>query len=187
VLPRPPTPDPASLPSGHVTAAVSLAVAAAVLAPARLRPLAVAAGGALSAIVGVGVVASGAHRTSDVVASGLLCIAWAAVIRAGAALADRRPAGAASGGVPWPALGAAVILWLPAVATLAAFVVAALIGTPLPEGTSDEGFYAVAWPVAATAPAAAVTTIVYLGLDPVAGLGPDSEARPSPAAAARGA
>jgi membrane-associated phospholipid phosphatase len=84
-------PSPDSYPSGHTTAAASLAVALVLVVPARMRPLAAAIGAALAVAVGVGLVVMKAHYPSDV-AGGLLVVAsWA--FAAAAALRLIRPRG----------------------------------------------------------------------------------------------
>ncbi len=169
-LDRVPDTEPAGMPSGHATAAIALAVAVAVLVPPRARIAAVAAGGLVAGLVGLGIVAGNSHRPADIVGAGLLCIAVAAAARAIGRAAGQAPPAPPEWRTPG-AVVAAVVLWAPAMATLAAFAVAVALGTDLPAGTSDAGFYAVAWPVAATAPAAAVVTVVCLGLDPTGGAG----------------
>jgi membrane-associated phospholipid phosphatase len=69
---------PAFYPSGHATAAVSLALAAYLAAPDAHRTAVAAAGVALSALFGCAVVASGTHTPSDVLGAFLLAGAWAA-------------------------------------------------------------------------------------------------------------
>jgi membrane-associated phospholipid phosphatase len=84
-------PSPTSYPSGHTTAAASLAVALVLVVPARMRPLAAAVGAAFTVSVGVGVVVVKAHYPSDV-AGGLLVVAsWG--LAAVAALRSIRPRG----------------------------------------------------------------------------------------------
>jgi len=69
-----------SLPSAHATAAFALSVAVVVLWPARLRTAGVAALLALATSGAVASVVTWAHRPSDVVASGLLVAALAALL-----------------------------------------------------------------------------------------------------------
>jgi membrane-associated phospholipid phosphatase len=57
---------PGSFPSGHATAALTLALCAALAAPARLRPLVIAAGAALAAAVSYAIVSLGWHSPSDI-------------------------------------------------------------------------------------------------------------------------
>lgn len=86
-----------SFPSGHTTAAVSLAAAAVVIATPRLRPPAIAAGALFSLAIGVAMMIIYAHYPSDVLGGYLVGAAWcfgtAAVVqmrRGPQAQADRR-------------------------------------------------------------------------------------------------
>jgi membrane-associated phospholipid phosphatase len=86
---------PPAFPSGHATAAMSIALAALIVAPRNLRPL-TAAGGALFALVlGCTIVTLGWHFPSDIVGGYLVATAWCLM-----ALAALRTAGAR-----WPDAG----------------------------------------------------------------------------------
>lgn len=79
-----------AFPSGHATAAMSLALAAVIVAPRAWRPL-VAAGGALFALaVGIAIVALGWHYPSDIVGGYLVATAWCLVTLAAMRIADAR-------------------------------------------------------------------------------------------------
>jgi membrane-associated phospholipid phosphatase len=65
-----------SFPSGHTTAAASIWVALLVVAPARLRPLAVLAGAALTGVVGLSVVVLEWHYPSDVLGGLFVAAGW---------------------------------------------------------------------------------------------------------------
>src|SRR4051812_8870164 len=79
-----------AFPSGHATAAMSLALASVIVAPRAWRPL-VAAGGALFALaVGVALVALGWHYPSDVVGGYLVATTWALVTLAALRIADAK-------------------------------------------------------------------------------------------------
>src|SRR5215210_3393388 len=80
----------ASLPSGHATAAMSLAIAAVLVVPAGARLLAGLAGAALALAVGLSVMISGWHFPSDVAAGYLLAAGWALVLVATRRAADLR-------------------------------------------------------------------------------------------------
>jgi membrane-associated phospholipid phosphatase len=67
---------PAAWPSGHATAAASLACCLVAVAPARWRPLAIAAGGAFVLAVGCSVLVLGWHFPSDVVGGACVAAAW---------------------------------------------------------------------------------------------------------------
>jgi membrane-associated phospholipid phosphatase len=95
-----PGPEPGSYPSGHVTVAMSLALALVLVAPPALRAAAALVGGAYAVGVGVAVVALDWHRPSDVVGAYLVGAAWAALaaaVLAGAVGAgELRPRGRSS-------------------------------------------------------------------------------------------
>ena len=80
-----------SFPSGHVSAAMAVLVALAIVLPRRFRLPALAAGGVVVAWVAAAAVALGWHRLSDTVGG---CLLVAAVTCAGAAVVSaRRPDG----------------------------------------------------------------------------------------------
>ncbi|RNI22217.1 phosphatase PAP2 family protein [Flexivirga caeni] len=79
-----------SLPSGHTTVGLSLALAAVVVAPYRWRPLVTAGAAALATFIGAGTVAAHWHRPGDVLAAGMVCLGWAAVALAIAGGLQRR-------------------------------------------------------------------------------------------------
>jgi membrane-associated phospholipid phosphatase len=108
-------------PSGHVTAATSLALCVVLIAPAVLRPYAVAAAALGVLTVAYSILVVGSHRPSDVLAGMLMAGAWTGLVVAALELAERRRPSGRAGGV-----GArARTLWLAAGA--AAFAVAALL------------------------------------------------------------
>jgi membrane-associated phospholipid phosphatase len=78
-------------PSGHATAAMSLALALVLVSPPRLRPAATAAGGLVAVAVAYAVLLLGWHYPSDVVGGYLVATGWTCVA---AAVALRRPAAA---------------------------------------------------------------------------------------------
>lgn len=67
---------PTAFPSGHATAAVSIAIALALVAPPRLRPLAVPLGAGFAAAVAFSVVALEWHFPSDVLGGTLVAASW---------------------------------------------------------------------------------------------------------------
>jgi membrane-associated phospholipid phosphatase len=69
-------PWPTAFPSGHTTAAWSIAVALIVAAPARLRPLAVIVGLAFASLVSVSVIVLEWHFPSDVLGGILISVGW---------------------------------------------------------------------------------------------------------------
>jgi membrane-associated phospholipid phosphatase len=81
---------PDALPSGHATAAMSLALAGVLAAPRRARPFAALLGALLALAVGAAVVGVGWHFPSDVIAGYLLATGWALGLTAALHEADRR-------------------------------------------------------------------------------------------------
>ncbi|MEM8619867.1 MAG: phosphatase PAP2 family protein [Actinomycetota bacterium] len=63
-------------PSGHATIGISLALGSVMVAPHARRWLITVAAAALSAVFGIGVVAAGWHRPSDVIGAYLVAVAW---------------------------------------------------------------------------------------------------------------
>ena len=121
-----------TLPSGHTTAAASVAAAVLLVVPPRARPWAAVLGGAYAGATGVSTLVGQWHRPSDVVAGLLVVLAWGALACAVLALGvdtatDRRPPTAAlrtvarGGGAARTARrdgpGTAVAAWLLAAVT----------------------------------------------------------------------
>lgn len=93
-------PDFNTLPSGHTTAAASVAAAVLLVVPPRTRPWVAVLGAAYGAATGVSTLIGQWHRPSDVVAGLLVVLAWGALGCAVLALgvdtsADRHPPTAA--------------------------------------------------------------------------------------------
>lgn len=87
-----------TLPSGHTTVGLSLALAAVVVASHRWRPLVTAGAAAVATFIGAGTVAAHWHRPGDVLAAGMVCLGWVAVALAIAGSLQRRaPSGRRSG------------------------------------------------------------------------------------------
>ena len=112
-------------PSGHATAAMSLALCAVLVASPRLRPAAAGLGAGYAVAVGYAKVALGDHLPSDVIA-GYLVAATFALLGAAAltGLRGSRPKEAArtrrgAVAIAAPAIGALVVLAIAAVAVLA--------------------------------------------------------------------
>ena len=87
-----------SFPSGHVTVAMSLAMALVLVAPPALRWAAAAVGSAYAIGVGVAVVLLDWHRPSDVLGAYLVTVIWTALVAAvllsapdAGGLAENRP------------------------------------------------------------------------------------------------
>jgi membrane-associated phospholipid phosphatase len=82
--------EPNTFPSGHTTAAASIAVAYAFVVPGRLRELTLTVGAALALAVGCSVIVIGWHYPSDVFAGFLVAAGWGfAVLAAMRALGPR--------------------------------------------------------------------------------------------------
>jgi membrane-associated phospholipid phosphatase len=79
-----------SWPSGHSTAAMSLALASVLAVPARLRPAAAALGASLAIAVGYSVLATAIHYPSDVLGGFLVAATWALAMVAGLLASERR-------------------------------------------------------------------------------------------------
>jgi membrane-associated phospholipid phosphatase len=71
-----------SFPSGHATAAMSLALVAVIIAPRRWRPLVALAAAVYAGTVGVALVVGFDHYPSDVVGGYLVATAWATAMAA---------------------------------------------------------------------------------------------------------
>ncbi len=85
-----------TLPSGHTTAAASVAAAVLLVVPRRWRPLVAVLGGTYTAATGWSTYVGQWHRPSDVIAAVLVVLAWAAIVCAfssGSALDHPRRAG----------------------------------------------------------------------------------------------
>jgi len=84
-----------TLPSGHTTAAGSVAAALLLVAPPRARPLVAVLGVGYTALTGVSTLVGQWHRPSDVVAATLVVLGWTAIV-CGAMAARPGPAGTAT-------------------------------------------------------------------------------------------
>lgn len=81
-----------SFPSGHTTAAASLAVALTLVVAPRLRPTVAAAGALVTVAVGIGLVVISAHYPSDVLGALLVVASWSfAALAALRTIRPRRP------------------------------------------------------------------------------------------------
>jgi membrane-associated phospholipid phosphatase len=84
--------EPNTFPSGHTTAAVSIAIAYAFVVPASWRGATFALGAAFALAVGCAVVVVGWHYPSDVLAGFLIAAGWGFAVLAGKrAIAGRSP------------------------------------------------------------------------------------------------
>ncbi len=82
--------QPAAWPSGHTTAAMSLALCLVVVVPARRRPLAAAVGGTFALAVVYSILILSWHLPSDVIGGFCVAAAWTLAGLAALAIADRR-------------------------------------------------------------------------------------------------
>lgn len=80
----------ASWPSGHATAAMTLALCAVIAAPAALRPLAAFAGGAFAIAVSYAILVLGWHFPSDVLGGYLVAGMWMSLAVASLSWLERR-------------------------------------------------------------------------------------------------
>ncbi len=79
-----------TFPSGHTAVAMSLAVAAVLVAPKRWRSIAGVLGATFATAVGGSMVATASHRPSDVIGSALIVTAWASVVGVALPRSERR-------------------------------------------------------------------------------------------------
>ena len=175
--PGPFGPEAGSYPSGHVTVAMSLAMALILVTPPDLRVAATLLGAGYAIAVGVAVIAVDWHRPSDVVGAYLVTVAWTAAVAA--VLAS--PAGAGElgrrGRTPSRAVRAAG-----AVAVLLGIAFAAIVaGATL----SRRDLVQIADDRTAFAAAAAVCALACAGLAAVVAALVQRAASPRPGAPAR--
>jgi len=125
----------ASWPSGHATAALTLALCAVLVAPRRLRPAAAVLGALLAVAVAYAILILAWHFPSDVLGGFLLATMWVLLLVAALLAAERRrpeaPPAAAHSGPP--------VLWPIELAGGAALAVPAAIALARPD---DVGTYA---------------------------------------------
>lgn len=120
----------ASWPSGHLTAATSLALCVVLVAPVALRPYAVVAGALGVLATAYSILVIGSHHPSDVAGGMLVAGAWTGVVVA--ALERGRPATGTQRRTRWLAPAAAAI----SVCVLLVVVALAPVGPPLADRTT---------------------------------------------------
>lgn len=169
-----------SLPSGHTTAAASIAVAVVLVVPPVLRVAAALIGGLFAVLIGIGTLAVGWHRPSDVIAGYIMVAGWTALVTAFSQLRqpvvrERAKATRCRNGVPTNVLG-----WMLLVAAFVAGGIAVIMlgethlrADPLNSPGSMQMAYGGG--VAGSASAAAATFALALALAPVAGRSPTLE------------
>jgi hypothetical protein len=121
----------ASFPSGHTAVAMSLSLAAVLVAPRRLRGFVAVVGGGYALAIGEGVVLTGWHRPSDVLGSYLLCAAWAAIAAAGLVTTNARLVGTGDQVAGGRAVVSPVVAAVGAIALVVAFAGVAAIDVAL--------------------------------------------------------
>ncbi len=161
-LGRPGIDEVGTYPSGHVTVAMSLAMALVLVAPPWARPVAALLGTAYASAIGVGVIAASWHRPSDVVGAYLVVVGWTAAVTA--VLAGPAGAGELRRGAPTArrtaGLGAAAAALLGA--AFLAVVAAAASHADLVRLADDRTAFAAAAVVCVAACAALATAATVL-------------------------
>jgi membrane-associated phospholipid phosphatase len=119
-------PSSAAFPSGHTTAAMSLAFAAVLVAPRAYRPIVATIGGAFALAVSVSILVLNWHYPSDVVGGQLLACTWCLVALAALRWSEAR----------WPERGSmrraareAIVVPSPALLAVVAIVPLLLVAT----------------------------------------------------------
>ena len=151
-----------SFPSGHATAAMSLAVGAVLLAPPGRRVATAAAGGLFAVLQAVGMMAQDWHLPSETVGGHLVVGGWTCFVLAGLAAARRRAAREVTPDAPRTLLRA-----VPALVALGAL---ALTATVLLVGPDDARAYLVDHTTAVAAGLALAAGAVGLPLGAAAAL-----------------
>jgi membrane-associated phospholipid phosphatase len=132
---------PASWPSGHSTAAMSLMLAAVLTVPARLRPAAAAIGAVCAIAVGYSVLATGMHYPSDVLGGFLVAAGWTLSTVAALLAAERwRPSSAGQSSPSQASPGRVSIraaLGAPSAVLLAALLLTAIVAIIRPHDVVD--------------------------------------------------
>jgi membrane-associated phospholipid phosphatase len=115
----------ASWPSGHATAAMTLALCAVVAVPARMRPAAALAGGAFATVVAYAILVLAWHFPSDVLGGFFVAGFWTALAVAGLSWLERRRPSAARLDAPARPLDPRVVAGAVAGTAVALAVIAA--------------------------------------------------------------
>lgn len=109
-----------TLPSGHTTVALSVAIAVLLVVPSRMRGMFALLAVGYGALTGIGTLSARWHRPSDVVAACLVVGAWAAAVGAVSLfLSNRTVNGRRSRALPLLGFSAVVLLALATLAMLA--------------------------------------------------------------------
>jgi len=161
------TPSAASWPSGHATAAMSLALCLVLAVPARMRPFAAALGAAFAVAVSYSFLALEWHYPSDVLGGFLVAVVWALVAAAAVLTAQQRTSGRATASPVEGGLTVREALGPPAAAALAAVALAAMVAIARPTAVVSYARLHEAFVMGAAAIAAlglALATAVMLAL-----------------------
>lgn len=144
-----------TLPSGHTTIALSVAVAFVLVVPSAFRGLAALAGAGYAAVTGVATLSAQWHRPSDVVAACLVVGAWAAGVAAVSILlsAHREPE-------PMTGRPAAALLGLITIVTLAVGVMGLVMTERVRPGAMDHSGLLVGYAGGAAAIVGACAAVV---------------------------
>lgn len=128
--------SPASWPSGHATAAMSLALCLVIAVPPRLRPLAAALGAAFAIAVSYSFLTLGWHYPTDVFGGFLVAATWTlAGVAALSALDVRHPRSASTSTGPLAARASLLgTLGPPAAATAAGVLLVGIVALARPQG-----------------------------------------------------
>jgi membrane-associated phospholipid phosphatase len=176
-----------SWPSGHATAAMSLALCAVLAAPARWRPVLAAVGGLFAVAVSFAMLTLGAHYPSDILGGFLVAATWTLAAIAVLFALDARGRLLIFQGGPRPSLREA--LGPPALALLGAIAVSLVVVIARPHAVisyahAHKAFVVGASAIAAIALALATGVMLSLRADQVAANRPTGSA-PAPTAAPR--
>jgi membrane-associated phospholipid phosphatase len=128
--------SPASWPSGHATAAMSLALCLVIAVPPRLRPLAAALGAAFAIAVSYSFLTLGWHYPTDVFGGFLVAATWTlAAVAALSALDARHPRSSSTATGPLAARASLLgTLGPPAAATVAGVLLVGIVALARPQG-----------------------------------------------------
>ena len=119
-----------AFPSGHATAAMSLALAAVLVAPSRWRPLSAALGGGAAVAVSIALMVQGWHLPSDVLGAFLVVGAVTMLVIAGLVVTEGERSGRIAGERRARLRSVAAVTAQTAAIGLAAFVALLLITHP---------------------------------------------------------
>jgi membrane-associated phospholipid phosphatase len=165
-LPGTPPIGASSWPSGHATAAMSLALASVLAAPARLRPFVAAAGAVFAVAVSYSFLALAWHYPTDVIGGYLVAAIWTLLAVAAVLSADARSPEVRSGAV-LRRLTVREALGPPSAALFGAFALAVVVVIARPQEVASYARLHTAFVVGAIGIGAiglALATVVMLAL-----------------------